>query len=391
MEFQDVMQHEQEEKDPAVAQAMDAAIGDTKAVTPEDDESRAQAEFAALAYTPIIPRVERTYAGKLKLPPINDRFDLDARPGELDHLAEIPLDALHHVADDSFYIIRGCTILSTGLARGVPEFTVRVIGEIDTPDQAAWARALRVLGRPRPFHILEEARAVAELAEKLRAYFDVFGHGGPRNGPGYNKKISLPDAVGQHIPAVRSRVDALLRFGVHVGPFGLEGIYMLIKADRKKLGVKRIANRNSRMNAMGLREEIDKAMATLDQEGATHDEKLSVAGRMVYDVLFEPRPNKYLLPYKELPALKKAKAKQQHAGKSGYADIDPKTHKEIASFFEKLRDAIDSNYHRHWEYPEGMSGDEVVSCLKDANNIPELWTDFTLKLHKHLKPIEEKE
>lgn len=352
-----------------------------------------------LDFTPLVPpRLEKLPAEKLRLAPVGDRFRLRAHLKEIEHLHEIRLRALHYVEPDLYYVISGTTIFVTGLEHGVPEFTVEIVGEIDNVEQAIWARTLHVFDRHRPFHVLEQARCILDANEKLIVHFgpDKFnGHGGDRRSPGRDK-LSLTEAVGQRLPFAKSRIGIQLRLAGHLGPWGMEGLYRVLKGEKRKLTIGRVNRRNARLKRENIRARIEAAVKEMEADGKSREEILSRAGAIAYAALFEKAVREELPdvePYAEgqEPEDSAAETDAEGIAESGpqkephrgiYRPIPVEAKEAILAVYMELLDKsfekIDILY-----APGDMTAAEVEETHAWSKEVQTIWTTYMTMLLRH--------
>jgi len=242
-----------------------------------------------LGYKPIKATITKKPRSKIKLPPIQDRFNPSVEDDlTMDQIEDTPIPALYCPTLDEFFVVEMLDIFIEGTKRKVKELTLFVIGEIKQPDDSAIPRLQYILKPHKRFHPLEKVRAI-DQAKKLN-YSDcgVYGYGGDRRSAKASKKVRLNDRLKQTVPYCKQyEIEALHRFGDHIGPVGIEGLYRLLKYSGEDLLISKIHEKNPKLNRIGLRGKIDAEIDRL--KGAKHndDEIKEAIGIMVHDALFE--------------------------------------------------------------------------------------------------------
>ena len=240
-------------------------------------------------YKPIKPTITKTPSNKIKPPPIQDRFDPSVEDDlTKDQIEETPIPALYCPTTSEFFVVEMLDIFIEGTKRKVKEFTLFVIGEIEQPNDSAIPRIQYIFKTHKPFHILEKARAIDQAKNLKYSGYGVYVHGGDRRSAVAPKKVSLNDLLKQTVPyCKRYEIDDLNRFGDHIGPVGIEGLYRLLNNSSENLLISRIHEMNPKFNKMGLRGKIEAKIDRL--KGAKHndDEIREAIGIIVHDALFE--------------------------------------------------------------------------------------------------------
>jgi hypothetical protein len=169
-------------------------------------------------YRPVTPTLKKIFTSKIKEPTVKDRFEFEATNNEVDHLGEIPLEVIFSRESSNYILIKGIQIFHEAKqSKKIRKFQCLILGEVDYDHEATMARLNHVLATARPFHILEQARAIYQTVDLLDG---IYGHGGKRRGKKYKKQSAI-NALCKQFPHKRTRIDDLKRFGGHIGLLGL--------------------------------------------------------------------------------------------------------------------------------------------------------------------------
>ena len=260
-------------------------------------------------YHPITPTIKIISAGKIKEPIVQDRFGSDVDDSELEHLGDIPLEVIYSRESDTYILLKGLCVFREGKQQKIKKFRCLIVGEVQLDHETIIGRLDHVFATIRPFHILEECRAIHQT---VRLIEDTYTPGGNRRGKNYRKQSTI-DVLCKHSPHKRSRIDILKRFGNHVGSLGIEGFFYLLKAEKKQLSLSLIHNANPILRNMKMRTKINHKIKEMQDKGSDEVEVMEEIGIMIYDVFF-------IKPISENIEKPKAIGDNESGGKDGKSD-----------------------------------------------------------------------
>jgi len=226
-------------------------------------------------------------------PPFADRYDIDIGDDEFEELNGTAVEVVKNYSSGLLIVIRGQVHLEAAKKRGQDLIRCLVIGTVKDIKEAAIMRFHHIFSISKPLNLVEKARVVMEIKKLLfdeHGIDSFYGKGGARRGK-EAKKLKLVDELSLRIPVKPYIIEDLDRFGNHIGPTGLEGLYRILEAKQKSLRSYKVREANSKLNGKKIRYRIEREIQKMEREGKDHTKIVQAIGIMVYDAIFERKIN----------------------------------------------------------------------------------------------------
>jgi hypothetical protein len=148
------------------------------------------------------------------------------------------------------------------------------------------ARALDMTRFKRQPNALELVAGLLSLYEIIINEFGkeaFFSHGGNRKGEKKKDKQSLSQYIATVLGLKQSTVNALLNFGLYVGPYGLAGLQY--HEDMQRLAIRTINQINAKLKKENLSKKLNDMFHSLDDAKSTEPERIKACGNLSHQII----------------------------------------------------------------------------------------------------------
>jgi len=293
-----------------------------------------------LGKKPVIGMIQDIPISTLHDPPCEDRLSLDLEIGIegykdtklKEFLRQCVLKAVYYPEADKLFVVEGKCFFHKAREMKLKKLRCLVVSEIQCEEEAVVERAEHVLRDHKPFHLLEETRFILETKEHAISEqgIKVYGQGGKRHG-----QMTLVNVLKDQIPQKEYRIETLNRFGEHIGPEAVKGLYDYLQSKGESLTIYLVHMMNPKLNKAKLRKQIDHKIADLKKKEKSDPEIAEAVALMAYKALFQP---------KEKPPPKEKPSEREKEAKSGNIEVDkefrPLSPQDLPSIRESFKDEI---------------------------------------------------
>jgi hypothetical protein len=161
-----------------------------------------------------------------------------------------------------------------------------IVGQVVCRSQIAMARALDMTRFKRQPNALELVVGLLSLYEIIINEFGkeaFFSHGGNRKGEKKKDKQSLSQYIVTVLGLKQSTVNALLNFGLYVGPYGLAGLQY--HEDMQRLAIRTINQINAKLKKEKLSKKLSVMFHSLDDAKSSEADRIKACGNLAHQII----------------------------------------------------------------------------------------------------------
>jgi len=264
------------------------------------------------------PKLKKIKIAEIFNPLTFSRYNHDDEFEDLENLDNLePVKVVEAEGIKGFFIIDGQRRLEYQKHQKKDQIDVLIIGKAVCQSQISMVRALEMTRFKKPPNTPELVQGLLSLYEIIINDFGegaFFTHGGNRKS-GTKDKQSLSRYIAKVLELKQSTVNALLNFGLHVGPYGLAGLHY--HEDMQKLSIRAINQINAGLKKENLSKKINEMFDTLRDAKTTESELIKACGNLSHNIICT-----HITAIAELKASKGDK-KDEGDEESEQIDFDP--------------------------------------------------------------------